>query len=76
MLVTLQDPLFGAHRTVLAVRWVLKRIDAVFVRSLSRRKEVEPVKKEKDIDSLKLTTDIDKDKTVRDEGNEKEKRPS
>ena len=75
--VTLQYLLFGAHRIVLGIRWVLKRIGAVFVQLFSRR-EVEPVEKEKDIDSPRLITDIDGGKIIGDKGKEKgnEKQPS
>ena len=77
VLVVLQCLLFGAHRTVLGIRWVLKGIGAVFARSFSQREGAEPAEK-KDIDSPKLTTDIDKCKTLGDEGkeNENEKQPS
>jgi CBS domain containing-hemolysin-like protein len=71
VLVTLQYLLFGAHRIVLGIRWVLKKIGAVFVRLFSRREEAEPAEKENNIDSPKLTTGIDKDK-IGDEGKEKE----
>ena len=78
VLVTLQYLLFGAHRIVLGIRWVLKRIGAVFVQLFSRREEAEPTEKEEDIDSPKPTIDIDKGKAVGDEGkeNENEKQPS
>ena len=71
VLVTLQYLLFGAHRIVLGIRWVLKRIGAVFVRLFSRREEAEPTEK-KDIDLPKPTTDIDKGKIVGNEGKENE----
>ena len=73
VLVTLQYLLFGAHRIVLGIRWVLKNIGVVFIRLFSRREEAEPAEKEKDIDSSKLTTDTDKGKIVGDEGKEDEK---
>jgi len=76
VLITLQYLLFGAHRIVLGIRWVLKRIGAVFVRLFSRTEEAEVAEKEKDTDSPKLTTDIDKGKIVGDEGKENEKQPS
>ena len=57
---------------VLGVRWVLKRIGAVFVRLFSCR-EAEPAERGKDNDSLKLTTGIDKGKIIGDEGKEDEK---
>lgn len=75
ILVTLQYLLFGAHQIVLGIRWIFKRIGAVFVRLFSRTHEAELAEKEKgqDDDSLKPTTDIDKDKVVGDEEKENEK---
>ena len=79
VLVTLQYLLFGAHRIVLGIRWILKRIGAVCVRLFSRR-EAEPAETEnenkKDIDSPKLTADVDKSKIVGNEEKEREKQPS
>lgn len=51
MLVTLQYLLFGTHRIVLGIRWVYKRIGAIFDRLFSQSNEVEPTEKEKDDDS-------------------------
>lgn len=59
VLVTLQYLLFGAHRLVLGIRWVFKRIGAEFSRLVSRSNEAEPSEKEKDDESSKPTTDID-----------------
>ena len=73
VLVTLQYLLFGAHRIVLGIRWVFRRICAGFTRLLSRSEEVESAG-EKDGGSLKPTTDITKDKVVGDEEKENEKR--
>ena len=73
VLVTLQYLLFGAHRIVLGIRWVFRRICAGFTRLLSRSEEVESAGKERDGDSLKPTTDITKDKVVGDEEKENEK---
>jgi len=68
ILVTLQYLLFGAHRIVLGIRWVFKRIGAGCSRLFSRRREAEPTEKENDDDdTLKSTTDIAKDKIVGDE---------
>lgn len=72
VLVTIQYLLFGAHRITLGIRWVLKRIGAVFIRLFSQTEEVGPAEKEKAIDSLELTTDIDKGKIVGDEGKKME----
>jgi hypothetical protein len=69
VLVTLQHLLFGAHRIMLDIRWVIHRIGAGFGRLLSQGKEVEVVGKEKDNDSPKLATNFAKSKVV---GNEKE----
>lgn len=75
ILVTLQYLLFGAHRIVLGIRWVFRRIGAGFSRLLSRSEKVEPgAGKEKDDDSPKPTTDVTKGKVVEDEGTETEKR--
>jgi len=84
ILVTLQYLLFGAHRIALGIRWVFKKIGAIFVRLFSRSNEdaesaekenedAEPAEKEKDDDLPKPTTDIDNDKVVGDEGKETEK---
>jgi len=59
VLVTLQYLLFGAHRLVLGIRWVFKRIGAGFSRLVSRSNEAESSEKEKDGESSKPTTDID-----------------
>ena len=82
ILVTLQYLLFGAHQIVLGVRWMFKKIGAIFFRLFSRSIEVESAEKdnevepaeEKDNDLPKLTTDIDKDNVVEDEekGTEKQ----
>jgi len=74
ILVTLQYLLFGAHRIVLGIRWVFRRICAGFARLFPPSKEVESVGKEKDGDSLKPTTDVTKDKVVGDGEKENEKR--
>jgi len=73
ILVTLQYLLFGAHRIVLGIRWMLKRVGAWFSRLLSRSKEGEHTEKGKDDDSPKATTDVTKNKVVGDEERENEK---
>ena len=64
VLVTLQYLLFGAHRLVLGIRWVFKRIGAAFSRLFSRSNEADPSEKEKGDDLSKPTSDIDKDTVV------------
>lgn len=59
VLVTLQYLLFGAHRIVLGIRWVFKRIAAGFSRLLSRNQGVGPAEKEKD-DGTQTPTEKDK----------------
>ncbi|KAF9646266.1 hypothetical protein BDM02DRAFT_3271100 [Thelephora ganbajun] len=73
VLITLQYLLFGAHRIVIGIRWMFRRIGAGFSRLLSRGKEVDPVGKEKDDGSPKPITDVVKDKVVGDEEKENEK---
>jgi len=73
ILVTLQYLLFGAHRIVLGIRWMLKRVGAWFSRLLSRSREGEHTEKGKDDDSPKATTDVTKNKVVGDEERENEK---
>lgn len=75
ILVTLQYLLFGAHRIVLGIRWVFKRIGAIFARLFSRSEEVEPTENEEVGDLPKLTADAVKDK-VGDEEKEDEKKVS
>lgn len=67
VLVTLQYLLFGAHRIVLGIRWVFKRICTGFSRLFSRNQKVEPVEKEMDDGT---PTPTDKNKVV--EGGERE----
>jgi len=69
ILVTLQYLLFGAHRIVLGIRWVFRKICAGFSRLFSRS-EVELGMKEKD--DLPAT-DVAKDKIVGDEEKHNEK---
>jgi len=73
ILVTLQYLLFGAHRIVLAIRWVFKRLGAVFARLFSRSEEVELAEKEGGGDSQQSTADAAK-ANVGDEGKEDEKK--
>jgi hypothetical protein len=47
ILVTLQYLLFGAHRIVLGIRWMFKRIGDISVRLFSRSGEVEPAERRK-----------------------------
>ena len=71
VLVTLQYLLFGAHRIVLGIRWVFKKIGAGFSQLLSRNKEVEPAEKDND-DGIQTPTE--KHKVVGSEGRENEKK--
>jgi len=72
ILVTLQYLLFGAHRIVLGIRWVFRKIGAGFSRLFLRSEEVELGMKEKD-DLPKPTIDVAKDKIVGDEEKHNEK---
>lgn len=74
ILVTLQYLLFGAHRIVLGIRWVFRRVGAGVGRLLSRSNQVEPVGKEKDGNSSKQTTNVTKDKVIGYEERENEKK--
>ena len=72
ILVTLQYLLFGAHRIVLGIRWIFRRIGAGLSRLFSRSKEAETTL-EKGGDLQKPTTEVTKAKVVEDEEKENEK---
>ena len=71
VLVTLQYLLFGAHRIVLGIRWVFRKIGSGFSRLLSRNQEVEPAEKGED-GAARVPTE--KEKVVGSEEREHEKK--
>ena len=64
VLVTLQYLLFGAHRIVLGIRWMFKKIGAGFSRLFSRNAGSAPDAEKKDDEPPKYTPTVDNDQVI------------